>query len=58
MLAPGGHLLILNFSYRGDAEADRREVEDLAARHGFKVQRMTQGDFALWDAATFLLRKS
>jgi len=57
VLAPGGHLLILNFSYRGDLGRDREEVEALAARRGFEVRRMAQGDFALWDAATFLLRK-
>lgn len=58
VLAPGGHLLILNFSYRGDPGRDREEVARLAARHGFEVRRMGSGDFELWDAATFLLRKA
>jgi ubiquinone/menaquinone biosynthesis C-methylase UbiE len=58
VLRPGGHCLILNYSYRGDGEADRAEVADLAARHGFEVLRAGTRDLSLWDAATFLLRKS
>lgn len=57
VLRPGGHLLILNFSYRGDPARDGAEVGDLAARHGFEVRRASAGDFALWDATTFLLRR-
>jgi SAM-dependent methyltransferase len=58
VLRPGGHLVILNFSYRGDPARDRAEVAALAARHGFDLRRAATGDFALWDAATFLLRKA
>lgn len=57
VLDRGGHLLILNYSYRGSPEEDRRDVAELAGRHGFEVRRMGEGDFALWDAATFLLRR-
>ena len=57
VLAPGGHLLVLNYSYRGDLGRDREEVAALAGPHGLEVRRMEEGDFALWDAATFLLRK-
>jgi hypothetical protein len=57
VLGPGGHLLILNYSYRGNAQEDCREVGELAGRHGFEVRHMGEGDFALWDAATFLLRR-
>jgi SAM-dependent methyltransferase len=57
VLKPGGHLLILNYSYRGDPEQDRREVAQLAARHAFEIRRAAAQDFSLWDAATFLLRR-
>jgi SAM-dependent methyltransferase len=57
VLRPRGHLLILNFSYRGDPAQDRAEVAALAERHGFAVQRAAEGDFAHWDAATFLLQR-
>jgi hypothetical protein len=54
-LRSGGTLLILNFSYRGD-EADRRDVQQLAAANGFTVQRLGTRDFSLWDGLAFLLR--
>ena len=57
VLAPGGHLLVLNYSYRGDLGQDQDEAAALAGSHGLEVRRMESGDFALWDAATFLLRK-
>jgi SAM-dependent methyltransferase len=58
VLRPGGHLLILNYSYRGDATRDEAEVQDLASRHGFEVRRASAGDFALWDATAFLLQRT
>lgn len=57
LLRPSGALLILNFSYRGDLDADRRDVARLAAVHGFAVERLGSRDFALWDGAAFLLRR-
>lgn len=57
ILRPGGTLAILNFSYRGDAEADRREVRRLAAIGGLDVDRAATRDFALWDGLTFLLTR-
>jgi SAM-dependent methyltransferase len=56
LLRSGGTLLILNFSYRGDEEADRREMQQLAGANGFTVQRLGTPDFSLWDGLTFLLR--
>ena len=56
VLRPSGALLILNYSYRGDAGADRSEVADLAAAAGFTVERAGTRDFAAWDGAAFLLR--
>jgi SAM-dependent methyltransferase len=55
LLAPGGALVILNFSYRGDGAADRSDVERLARANGFRVQRAGSRDFTLWDGLTFLL---
>jgi hypothetical protein len=54
-LRPGGALLILSFSYRGDEEADRRDIERLAGINGFTVQRAGARDFNLWDGIAFLL---
>ena len=58
VLVRGGHLAILNFSYCGDHQSDRAELDAAAARNGLALCRAATGDFALWDAATFLLRKS
>ena len=37
VLKPRGELVILNYSYADDVEADRRDVRRLADRHGFEV---------------------
>jgi SAM-dependent methyltransferase len=57
VLQPGGALLILNYSYRGDDTADRAEVATLFAASGVTVERLGTRDLALWDAAAFLGRK-
>jgi SAM-dependent methyltransferase len=57
LLPPGGAFVILNYSYRGDLDADRRAVEDLSERYGFAVERNGTRDFTVWDGATFLLRR-
>ena len=57
LLRRHGTLVILNFSYRGDLDGDRAEIRRLAAAHGLRVERNGTRDFALWDGATFLLRK-
>jgi len=57
LLRPGGALLIFNFSYRGDIEADRHDMARLAAASGFAMQRAGTWDFTLWDGATYLLTK-
>ena len=57
LLDADGAFAILNYSYRGDLDADRADVAQLAAEHGFTVERNGTCDFALWDGATFLLRK-
>jgi SAM-dependent methyltransferase len=57
VLRPGGELVVLNLSYRGDLELDRAELAEIAARHGLADLRVSEGDFALWDAASFRLRR-
>jgi SAM-dependent methyltransferase len=58
VLRTDGELVLLNFSYRGDAHADRRDVEALAAAHGFDLLVNGETPFALWNGAAFRLRKS
>jgi len=55
VLRRGGAAVILNFSYRSDEQADRRDVEQLAGIYGFTLQRAGTRDFTLWDGLTFLL---
>lgn len=55
LLRPGGNLVILNFSYRGDDDADRRDIDGLARLHGFRVERAGSRDFTLWDGLAFVL---
>jgi SAM-dependent methyltransferase len=55
LLRRGGSLAIFNFSYRGDPDADRREVAEHAAAVGLRVLRNGTRDLALWDGASFLL---
>jgi len=57
LLAEDGALVILNYSYCGDLDLDRRTVAELTQRHGFGVERYGTRDFSLWDGASFLLRK-
>src|SRR4051794_34790037 len=58
VLKPGGHLLILNFSYRNDPELDRADIARLAREAGLSVIRNGTRDLGLWDALSFLLQKS
>jgi ubiquinone/menaquinone biosynthesis C-methylase UbiE len=58
VLRPRGDFVILNFSYRGDAAADRRDVTRLAAECGFDVIIDGSAPFVLWDGLAFHLRRS
>ncbi|HEV7138988.1 MAG TPA: methyltransferase domain-containing protein [Steroidobacteraceae bacterium] len=53
----GGDVVILNFSYRGDVAADRRELERLAAPQGLALARTAERPCASWDAPAFHLIK-
>jgi hypothetical protein len=57
VLRPDGKLLVLNYSYGGDAEADRSEIMRAAARFGLTVRRNGTRDYSLWDGLSFLLEK-
>jgi SAM-dependent methyltransferase len=57
LLRSGGSLVILNFSYRSDDEADRRDVQKLAEANNLIVERLGTRDFSLWDGVTFLLSR-
>jgi SAM-dependent methyltransferase len=57
VLRRSGALLILNFSYRGLADADRADVAYLAEVAHFAVLRSGARDFSLWDGESFLLAK-
>lgn len=57
VLRPGGALLILNYSYRGDAARDRADLRASFARCGLVAEREGTRDLALWDALAFLGRK-
>ena len=58
VLAPGGELVVFNWSYRGDAQADVDEAARLAAAYGFELVRAGERPFTIWDAAGFHLRKA
>jgi ubiquinone/menaquinone biosynthesis C-methylase UbiE len=57
VLQPGGDFAILNFSYRGDLDEDRDEVEELAEDWGFFVEVDGVHPFRIWDGTVFLLRR-
>jgi SAM-dependent methyltransferase len=57
LLRPGGHLLILNYSYRGDIARDTAELATLSGAAGLTPLRLGSRDLALWDGITFLLAK-
>jgi ubiquinone/menaquinone biosynthesis C-methylase UbiE len=57
VLKPGGDLVVLNYSYRGDDSADNAEIKQLAAVHGFDVVVAGLRPFVMWDGVAFHLRK-
>lgn len=56
-LRPGGSLLVLNYSYRGDDRLDAADFERACAPAGLAAIRVGTRDLRLWDARTFLARK-
>lgn len=58
VLRPNGRLLIINYSYRGDDDRDRRDILRLAREIGFAVRRCGVRPFRLWDGAVFDLERT
>jgi SAM-dependent methyltransferase len=58
VLRVGGELVILNFSYRDDPDADRADAMALAQNHGFELLVSGAMPFALWNGTAFRLRRS
>jgi CelD/BcsL family acetyltransferase involved in cellulose biosynthesis/ubiquinone/menaquinone biosynthesis C-methylase UbiE len=57
VLPPGGDLVVMNYSYRGDVQADRRDLRRLSAPCGLAVVADAVTPFALWDAVVWHLRR-
>ncbi|MGK4006439.1 GNAT family N-acetyltransferase [Sorangium sp. So ce1036] len=57
VLVPGGELVLLGYSYRGDPARDAADVARLAARHGFDVLVSGERPFSLWDGLAYRLRR-
>ncbi|MBC7801170.1 MAG: class I SAM-dependent methyltransferase, partial [Gemmatimonadaceae bacterium] len=57
VLRAGGALVVLNFSYRGDRDADRADAAGLADRHGFTVEQAGATPFGVWDGAAYVFRR-
>ncbi len=58
VLRPGGHLLVLNYSYRNACEQDRTEIAQLAADARLSVRRHGTRELTLWDGRAFLLQRA
>lgn len=57
IVRPGGRLIIVNYSYRGDDDRDRRDILRHAHEIGFEVRRSGARPFRLWDGAIFDLQR-
>lgn len=57
VLKPDGDFVILNYSYSGDDEADRADVNRLAKDNGFDMLIAGERPFSIWDGSAFHLRK-
>jgi SAM-dependent methyltransferase len=58
VLKSGGALVIVNYSYRGNDELDRRDITRSARDNGLTMGLNGRRDFALWDGLIFRLCKS
>ena len=59
VLRPDGSLVILNYSYRHDDNADVSDVNENAAAHGFDVVTGGTRPFSTWDGLAFhLIRRA
>lgn len=53
VLRPGGTLLVMNFSYRGDRAADQRDATDFAAGASLLPPSVISPTFRYWDGLVF-----
>jgi ubiquinone/menaquinone biosynthesis C-methylase UbiE len=58
VLRDGGELAILNYSYRDDVPADRRDFERFCQAHGFEMRAAGQRPFQMWDGLAFRARRA
>jgi SAM-dependent methyltransferase len=52
-----GDFVIFNFTYRGNPEADRMDVQELSRRYGFEVVVNGSSLLQLWDGRAWWLRR-
>jgi predicted TPR repeat methyltransferase len=57
VLEPGGKLVVLNYSYSEDDDADAGEVRELAAANGLELVVAGERPFQLWDGVAFCMIK-
>lgn len=57
VLKPNGDMVIFNYSYAGDDDADERDVARMAKDYGFDVVVSGERPFTVWDGSAFHLRK-
>jgi len=57
VVKPGGQLIILNYSYSENDDADVVEVRELADRHRFEVLEAATRPFEMWDGVAFRLAR-
>jgi hypothetical protein len=58
VLKTPGDAVLLNYSYSGMPELDRREVARIAAAHGLRVAIDGTAPFTRWDGTAFHLVKA
>jgi SAM-dependent methyltransferase len=56
-LRPGGSVLILNWSYRGNTATDRADAVEACAAAGLDLTVAGERLLSLWDASAFLLKR-
>ena len=57
VLRPGGHFVILNYSYGGNPSRDDDEVSGRARAVGFEIRVLGETPFASWDGRAYVLRR-
>jgi SAM-dependent methyltransferase len=58
VLRRDGDFVILEFSYRGDVDRDRIDLQQLASATGFNVRILGTQPFSIWDGVAFVLKST